>query len=180
MAKTTPIPPIHVLNEWLYLEDGVLYWKKQIGNIVIGSKFGWVCKNAHTNYIRGTIPEYGNFQAHRLIYQLYHPETTLHPDEQIDHINRDGMDNSYSNLRKVSPQVNQQNKSVYSNSRSGITGVSWYTRNGKWRARIQYTDKLGTKHNKLLGYYTDLLDAVTARQQAEAYYGFHPNHGKTL
>jgi hypothetical protein len=56
--------------------------------------------------------------------------------------------------------------------RSGITGVHWNTKTGKWRSAMQ-TD--GRKIH--LGYFDVLNDAAVARKVAEIKYGFHQNHG---
>lgn len=58
-----------------------------------------------------------------------------------------------SRIRKI-PQT--------SNNSSGIVGVYWDKRSGKWRARLGFK---GTVYH--LGSYSDLLNAVAVRKQAE-------------
>lgn len=53
----------------------------------------------------------------------------------VDHINRDGLDNTRENLRICSLSENNRNKGVYKNNVSGIKGVSALS-NGKYMARI--------------------------------------------
>lgn len=47
---------------------------------------------------------------------------------------------------------------------SGIKGVSYYKKTGKWRAQIRYASK-----NYHLGLYEDINDAAAARKEAENY-----------
>jgi len=67
------------------------------------------------------------YKLHRLVF-LY--MTGEFPPEQVDHINRDKLDNSWKNLRLCSHFDNQQNKTT-SNS---TVGVHKDTASNKWRA----------------------------------------------
>lgn len=107
--------------------------------------------------------------AHRLAW-LY--MTGGLPKCQIDHIDGNGMNNSFSNLRSVSMNENMKNKGRYQNNKSGITGVSWDKRAGKWEVQIRVSMK-----NKRIGRYNNLLDAACARINANKTYGYHSNHG---
>ncbi len=107
--------------------------------------------------------------VHRIIYKIM---TGDEPD-QIDHINGDPSDNSWVNLRNVSNKVNQQNQKRRSDNTSGHTGVGWHKSRGKWQAMIMVKGK-----NIHLGFFTDLDEAIAARQAANILYGFHPNHGR--
>lgn len=54
-------------------------------------------------------------------------------------------------------------KSVrYKNNSSGVKGVSWYKKSGKWRAQIKYAGE-----NYYLGLYDKLEEAVEVRKEAE-------------
>ncbi len=55
---------------------------------------------------------------------------------QVDHINRDGLDNRRANLRLCTHNENQHNRSKQANNTSGYKGVSWCKRNKRWGARI--------------------------------------------
>lgn len=62
------------------------------------------------------------------------------PDsKQVDHINHDTLDNRKTNLRAVTVSENQQNRTGArsDNNSSGIRGVHWDKRNGKWCVQIQ-------------------------------------------
>lgn len=83
----------------------------------------------------------------------------------VDHINHDTSDNRKENLRICTPAQNAKNKSTPKNNTSGITGVRWAEKQGKWHSYIRVNYK---RIN--LGYYTDFEDAVDARKQAEDLY----------
>ena len=69
---------------------------------------------------------------------LYMHRLILKPDPgiQVDHINRNRLDNRRENLRFATRSQNQANKGVQTNNTSDYKGVSW--RKGKWEARIQH------------------------------------------
>jgi len=54
---------------------------------------------------------------------------------QIDHINRNGLDNRRKNLRIVTPSENRMNLVSHCGS-SKYKGVSWHTIDKRWRAYI--------------------------------------------
>ena len=58
---------------------------------------------------------------------------------QVDHINRDRIDNRRSNLRYATRTQNQANKNKPKNNKSGYKGVSWHKT--KWEVRIKYGAK---------------------------------------
>src|SRR5699024_2308960 len=91
---------------------------------------------------------------------------------EVDHINHIRNDNRIENLRLVSRGDNMLNKSMYSNNKSGVTGVSWKSRNKTWVAQIQIGGK-----KKFLYEGRSLADAISARKLAESTNGFHENHG---
>lgn len=77
---------------------------------------------------------------------------------EVDHINRDKLDNRRNNLRAVTHSTNQRNAPAQRNNTSGFRGVSFDRGRGKWRAAT----KVDGKH-KLIGRYE------TAEQASEAY-----------
>ena len=148
--------------------DGDLYWKSTgSGRVDISMPSGSV--DTSTGY-RRILVKGKRYYAHRLIWLYVHGKF---PDEQIDHINGDKLDNSIENLRDVTTQENQRNQSMRVNNKSGHMGVSWHTCKDKWQVHIKADSK--TKH---LGYFNILEDAIEARQKADIEYGFHENHGR--
>lgn len=60
--------------------------------------------------------------------------------EQVDHINRDPLDNRLVNLRLVSDSENKQNVPARGGS-SVYRGVSWDASRQKWQAKTRYQNK---------------------------------------
>lgn len=108
-----------------------------------------------------------DYLAHRIIWFM---ETGVMP-EQIDHIDHNRSNNSWTNLREVSSRENQLNMSKKKNNTSKHTGIRVLP-SGKFCAYIMVNKKQIS-----LGSYDDIDDAVFARKQAEIKYGFHVNHG---
>lgn len=105
----------------------------------------------------------GPVQVHRfLVGDEIPPDGVFH----VDHINGDRLDNRRSNLRVVSPQVNQINrKHLNRNNTSGHRGVSRHPRKGAaktWRASITVNGK-----HLHLGVFATLEEAVAVRRAAE-------------
>jgi len=95
------------------------------------------------------------------------------PSDDVDHINGNGTDNRWINLRSVTRVENARNVKLLSSNTSGHAGVGWDVHRNKWRARITVNNK--TKH---LGRFDRIQEAVDARKHAEIEYDFHPNHGQ--
>lgn len=85
--------------------------------------------------------------------------------QEVDHINRDRLDNRRSNLRIVTSQQQRFNMSRAKNNTSGHKGISWSKERNKWVAQIQINKK-----NIPLGRYENLKDALLAREEAERRY----------
>jgi len=109
------------------------------------------------------------YLLHRLAWLYVHGEF---PKDQIDHINGNGVDNRISNLRDANPSINHMNMRKPSTNTSGIVGVYWAKREGKWNAKIHINYK-----GLSLGYFDNIFDAACVRKSAEIKYGFHKNHG---
>lgn len=87
------------------------------------------------------------------------------PGFEIDHKNRNGLDNRRANLRVVTRTVNMQNKGRQRNNASGITGVAWFKPTQKWHAKI---DAHGKRIS--LGYFDNIEAAKCARLEGEKKY----------
>lgn len=125
-------------------------WNKTIGYIAI--------------YINNK-PHY----AHRLAF-LY---MTGRCPEEVDHDNGVRHDNRWLNLIDSDKAGNTKNRGMQKNNTSGVNGVSWNRKLGKWYAYIQVNSK-----TKTIGYFHDIEDAVKARRSANQKYGFNKNHGR--
>ena len=76
---------------------------------------------------------------HRIVYFL---NTGIDPEEkQVDHIDRNRLNNKISNLRLATNKQNQDNRKKQKNNTSGVTGVSWHKRDNRYYAHILYNKK---------------------------------------
>lgn len=84
-----------------------------------------------------------------------------------DHIDRNGLNNKKSNLRKATIQQNNFNNGIAKNNTSGYTGVYFQQKSNK------YTANIGLDYQNIyLGCFENKKDAIRARLEAEAkYYG---------
>lgn len=97
--------------------------------------------------------------AHRLAWLYVYGE---HPASLVDHINRNPDDNRICNLRLATSSQNQQNTKVRKDNLCGKKGISYLTREAKWRARISKNGKTID-----LGRFKSLEAAINARKIAE-------------
>lgn len=86
-------------------------------------------------------------------------------EKDIDHIDRDPMNNRRSNLRKATRSQQGMNRKRQSNNTSGFIGVYWNKREKKWVAALKINGK-----QKPLGYFLNKDDAIKARLRAEKEY----------
>jgi len=108
-------------------ETGLFFWLQRKGcrtGVALGSDNG-------NGYLRITVDGRSNY-AHRLAWIYMHGAIPL---GQIDHINGIRSDNRIANLRPATPAQNVANRhGAQANSKSGVIGVSWHKRAGKWQA----------------------------------------------
>lgn len=62
-------------------------------------------------------------------------------DLEVDHINRDGLDNRRANLRAITHAGNMQNRPSHKGSRSRYRGVSWDSARKRWRAKVRISGR---------------------------------------
>ena len=93
----------------------------------------------HTIYARAHVPNSGakgqKMYLHHCI--VGRPLGGL----EVDHRNRNGLDNRRCNLRVVTKSVNMLNGNTPCTNTSGYRGVLWHERTGKWLARIKINGK---------------------------------------
>ena len=113
-------------------------------------------------YVAGKISKTKVGLLHRLIMNC--PDNLF-----VDHIG--GIDtrndNRKTNLRVANRSQNNTNIRVKGCNTSGVTGVHFDSKKGKWCARINYQG-----HRLHLGYFKNKEDAIRVRREAESkYYG---------
>ena len=145
-------------------ESACLLWNARYGK-----------KNAFTaisgGYYLGSVND-KMYKAHRVAWAIHYGEW---PCSHIDHIDGDRSNNAIGNLRDVSPAENSKNLGIRSTNTSGISGVVWLKRRGKWMARGNIDGKA-----KYLGEFLDKDDAKNAVDVFRKCNGFHGNHGARM
>lgn len=138
-------------KELLDYSDGILRWKISLGSVSAGTLAGY---RGAGGYIIVKING-KNAYAHRIVYEMHNGD--IPNGLEIDHINGIRHDNRIENLRAVSKSVNQLNKAKQGNNTSGVTGVCWHTRTGKWQAIFM---------SKYLGLFETIEEAKSAYKAA--------------
>lgn len=96
--------------------------------------------------------------------------------ESVDHIDGNGLNNSRSNLRLVTPSQNNMNQRVREDNTSGHKGISWCPDREKYQVYINIDRK-----RKSLGRYKTLEEAIYVRDQAvRAHYGEFSRENSSL
>ena len=146
-------------------ETGKLFWKLNKGASKANNEAGW----EDHRYCRVEINR-KQYYAHRIAWLLTYGSW---PEDQIDHINGNGLDNRLENLRAVSKRENLRNQKIPKNNTSGTLGVSFDKRRQNYHAKITINGK--SRH---LGYFKNKEEAIAAREAANIKYNFHENHGR--
>ncbi len=103
-----------------------------------------------------------NIKMHRLILDLLEQ-----PQVEVDHRNRDGLDNRRCNLRRANRKDNMGNRQRNCNNTSGVKGVTWHKAGGAWCAKI---GRAGKRIH--LGLFSTKQKAAAAyRHAAEQWFG---------
>ena len=142
---------------------GELRWRIRAARCVrVGDVAGFVKSDGYV----GVLYRQKAYAAHRVAWAIVHGEWPYGP---VDHINGTRSDNRMENLRQVTAEENMQNQSRAhrNNKSSGILGVHFYARTGRWRATIWLDGK-----NKFLGYHATAAEAERAYLDAKQ--AMHP------
>lgn len=149
-------------NEYIF-EDNYIIIVTSKNNKILIDKNDFECVKKYSWCISKTGYAVSNINGktkkmHRIILNIDNPE------QVVDHINHNKLDNRKSNLRITTAKQNSRNTSVSKNNKIGILGIS-QTKYGKFRARIMVDRK-----EIRLGNYDFLDDAIKARKSAEKKY----------
>ena len=123
---------------------GSFLWKVTQGSVKAGRKAG---SRSHAGYVQIRINK-KFYKEHHLVWLI---ETGSWPILPLDHIDGDGCNNRYKNLRECSLSQNKANSRTYKNNKSGIKGVFYNKRLDRWTASIGVGGRrhfLGCHHTK--------------------------------
>lgn len=131
-------------------ESGTLRWKLRTNNRI---KVGDVAGTPHRmGYLQVSV-DGKQMLTHRIVFVLMHG----YLPERIDHIDGNPMNNRPDNLRAASHAENMRNARRQHNNKSGVKGVYWNKKAGKWQAQCTAN---GRKFG--IGYFADLEAAAAA------------------
>jgi hypothetical protein len=147
-------------------ETGNFYWKVSKGRAKIGEIAG---KDDLNGYKMIGI-NYKYYLAHRLAWLYEYGEF---PENNLDHINCNKLDNRIVNLREASKSQNSWNKTLFKNNTSGIKGVYWEAKRKLWRVTLGYFSK-----RIFLGRFKDKeMAELVAIEAMQKYHKEFANHG---
>ncbi len=148
-------------------DTGVFTWRvSRRGHVKAGDVAGKVNSQGYCQIKVGGV----SYMAHRLAWMFVNGQF---PSEEIDHINRNPLDNRASNLREARRIENCRNVGGWSNKKSGLPqGVTYDKSRGKFMARASCN---GVSKN--LGRFDSAEEAGKAAKKARTeFYGvFAPN-----
>lgn len=101
--------------------------------------------------------------VHRVIWVMM---TGEQPDE-VDHIDGNGLNNKWDNLRNITHKQNGKNQKIHTTNTSGTSGVTFRRDTGRWRARL-IVDGIMIDS----GSFKNKEDAIRARKQLEKEHGY--------
>ena len=127
---TKKIPLLHGQVTLVDEDDYVLLkgYKWRAGN---NRGYGW--------YVQRTSPTDGNGKEHTLL--MHREILNAKPDEEIDHIDGDGLNNQKSNLRLCTRSQNMANSRKGEGYSSRFKGVWWNRRLGEWQVAIRVSGR---------------------------------------
>ena len=158
MSNRLELPTKEYLRNVLEYKDGILIWKERpkFSKYLLNKEAGYVgsygYKYMKINNIR--------YSIHRIIWVYHYGD--IPRDKQIDHINRNRLDNRIENLRLVSVIQNSHNRGLNDNNTSGYSGVVWCKYMKMWKSGIK---RMGKHYH--LGYFKNKEDAISARKKIE-------------
>lgn len=154
----------HRHRKWFKSDRDYAIWNTRYAGTIAGSY--QFCKNKKV--YRSLMIFSRRYRAHRICYLII---MGVFP-KKTDHIDGNGTNNKWINLREVTPLENNRNRRLQSNNKTGVCGVGWDKNNKKWQSHIRVEHKMIG-----LGRYNDFFEAICARKSSEVKYNFHINHG---
>ncbi len=137
-----------------------LYAVDEAGSVWSYRKNDWLSPGLNkVGYYKVVLCKDGKMKTHyvhRLVAQAYLENYS--DNLQVDHINGDRLNNYISNLRMVTSQQNQWNKTK-------AKGFCWNKNAKKWQAQIKINNKI-----KYLGYFNTEAEARESYLKAKEIY----------
>lgn len=145
---TKALPEAETLNQLFDYRaaSGLLFWKPRPREMFTSAMQFARWNKYYAENLAGRVTRAGyrsvkifgdGYQAHRIIWKMV---TGGEPGE-IDHINRDKLDNRMANLREVTRSENMKNKGLIASNTSGQRHIVWMPRLRKWTIQLTVPGK---------------------------------------
>jgi len=118
-------------------------------------KLHWWCTQTYPGGTFYCLANVGSRRERKFLY-LHRFILGVAPDQEVDHRDCNGLNNTRANLRLCSSGQNKGNMRLPSHNKSGFKGVS-LTPDGYWRAQLQHK-----KERKHIGLFPTAQDAARA------------------
>lgn len=152
-------------NKYFFYLNGQLHWKERDLSEFTMSRIGKTWNSRFSGKLAGSkhkCPHHKTFywvvkvngqqfKAHNIIWEMHNgriPEGIT-----IDHIDQNGLNNCLVNLRLATRSQQNFNRSLFSNNKSGVKGISYDKAGQRWRAKVG---------NKMVGSFSTKEAAETA------------------
>lgn len=164
-----PLPPIDVITSVFDVDtkEGTIRFHSRPREQFTSERIWISWNNRFAGQVAGSITKQGyhavrfgreRYLAHRIIWKIW---TGGDEPEELDHIDRNPLNNSVTNLRAATRSENNRNKALSKYNTTGFVGI-YQNPKGKWVAQI----KLMGRGNHL-GLFETIEEAIAARAGAE-------------
>lgn len=161
----------------IYCPDTGIFYR--IGTLSRNYKKPKICDCTSNGYIVITFQK-KLIKAHKLAF-LY--MTGAIPD-MVDHIDGDGLNNRWDNIRAVTQLQNNHNRRIDKSSTTDIKGISWYDNK---KTGTGYLARISINYKRICCWFSiieykdkqNALDKAVSwvREQREKHHGHYTNHG---
>jgi len=133
---------IHGVKLKIVDDEFLYYYVEKWGDLKVKKPY-WKLKKMtpeQKGYLRFRI-NYKNFRFHRVVYYSHNLNWNIYdssPDNQIDHIDNNKLNNNISNLRVVNNSENQLNTDKVRNAK----GFRYHKKSNKYHTRISINKKV--------------------------------------
>jgi hypothetical protein len=122
-------------------KDGKVFWKKRKAKCIqIGNEAGHLWSSRKDGVKHWIVKLDGRrLKRSRIVWVMHFGE--IQPGIEIDHIDRETLNDRVENLRQATRSENCINRGMQKNNTSGLRGVRFYEPLNKWLSRINYNGK---------------------------------------